>query len=66
MSSASSFLSFIEGTDHLDFKDITIVNKRSRRLLCVPYKAQQVIEREISLNNNATLRQSELIRMFLH
>ena len=62
MSPASSLLSFIERTDRLRSKDMTIVNNGVRDAsLRVVFHA---IEREISLSNNATLIQSELTQMF--
>ena len=57
ISSASSFLSFMERTDRLGLKDMTIVPDASLFVF-------HSIEHEISLSNNATLIQSELIRMF--
>jgi len=48
----------MERTDRLRFKDMMIANK------CRATNAEQAIEHEISLSNNATLSQSELIRMF--
>ena len=62
MSPASSLLSFMERTDRLRSKDMTIVNNGVRDAsLRVVFHA---IEREISLSNNATLIQSELTQMF--
>ena len=55
-------LSFIKRTDRLRFKDIRIVNNHSWRSVgCLLNKP---IECEISLSNEATLSQSELIRKF--
>ena len=55
MSSASSFLAFMEKTD----RSRSGINDRDARFFVF-----DATEREILLSNNATLSQSELIRMF--